>query len=79
MVALMHGDLSGSLNWNPFAVPLALLWLLSLGKLAILWFRGQRIRLSNAWLYAWLALLGVAWGIQTLRYLNGSFPVGPGP
>lgn len=61
VVALWHGDVAASLRYSPLAVPVALLFGATLGRLAWSLLRGGGPRIPACWLHAWLALLGVAW------------------
>ena len=74
MVALWHGDVATSLQWNPLAVPIAALTLVTVVYVISLAARRKRLRLSNGWLFTWLGLLAIAWGIQLTRYFSGTFP-----
>lgn len=69
LLALLRGEYRVSLDYNPFAVPLAVLFAGSLAGLAwVRCFRG-RWRLPVQMLWAWMGLLGVAWIVQILRWM----------
>ena len=62
--ALSAGDWGKSLRWNAMAVPLSLLFLLSLGRLAWAWIARRPVRLPIGFLYAWVGLLAIAWVLK---------------
>jgi hypothetical protein len=59
--ALLHGDLTTSFLWNPFAVPILVLLAANLFWLANLALRGRPLRLPNTVLSLWVVLLLFAW------------------
>lgn len=64
VLQLCRGNWRESLHLNPLAVPLGLLFLLSLSWVVGQSLRRQRPRLP-AWLgWAWAVVLGVAWVVQ---------------
>jgi hypothetical protein len=66
---LLRGDWRGSLHHNPMAVPLALLFGLSVGWLLVRGARCRRWRLPRAFLLAWAVLLALAWVIKLAQYI----------
>ncbi len=67
MLLLGQGDWSGSLRQNALAVPMTLLFMLSLGLLAREGIRGRRLRLPQGMFLAWIVVLSAAWVIQLSR------------
>jgi hypothetical protein len=63
---LGHGQ--ESLCWHPFAVPLFLLFLLSLGWVAVAFLRRQELLLPRGVSYLWVALLLGGW---LLKFIFG--------
>ena len=61
LLALGEGDLAGSLRHNPFAVPLAMVFVLSATWLVGAALRRGPVRLPRALAIAWLVLLPIAW------------------
>jgi hypothetical protein len=61
LLRLLKGDLAGSFAFNPFAVPIALLFAASLAGLAARLVRRRKLILPSAFLYLWLATLSLAW------------------
>jgi hypothetical protein len=59
--ALAHGDWRESLRCNPFAVPIVILFVLTLSVLAARVLRTGKWLISNRWFYVWAALLLIAW------------------
>lgn len=63
---LLHGDVDAALRWNLFAVPIAALFALSLGWLAVRLPRGRPLLLPSFFLYIWSAILLLAWVTKLL-------------
>ncbi len=61
LLCLMRGDILSSLAYNAFAVPIALLFLLSLIWLGVKALRKKPLMLPACLLHLWLLLLGSAW------------------
>lgn len=66
LTCLLHGDVGAALRWNLFAVPIAALFALSLGWLAVRSLRRRPLLLPTSFLYVWAVLLLVAWGTKLL-------------
>lgn len=63
---ILHGDVGAALRWNLFAVPIAALFALSLGWLAVRLLRGRPLLLPSFFLYIWSAILLLAWVTKLL-------------
>jgi hypothetical protein len=61
LVALLRGDVSASLHWNPFTVPIIVLLMLSLSALLVAAIRGRELVLPRWMGTAWWAILLMAW------------------
>jgi len=61
LVCLFKADVSASLRWNPLAVPIVLLFVLSLGWLFAGIARKRKAAIPSMFLPAWLIVLAVAW------------------
>lgn len=61
MRSLREGALSESLRYNPFAVPITLLFVATIAAVAVSAVRGRGLRISGQWAVAWAVLLLVAW------------------
>jgi hypothetical protein len=64
LIQLYHGNWRASLCWNPMAVPLTLLFVLSLLWLAGQLTRRQRLRLPDLLARAWVIVLALAWVLK---------------
>jgi hypothetical protein len=64
--ALAQGDWDESLRCNPFALPIAILFVLSAAIPVSQLFRGRKPQLSRPWLFAWAVLLAAAWVAKLL-------------
>ena len=71
--ALTDGDLIGSMHWNPFAIPICVLFAATACRLTVSWMADGKTSLSSRWLHGWLVLLAVAWVVQLSRFFAGSF------
>jgi hypothetical protein len=60
-MALLSGDVWESLLWNPFTIPIALLFAVSISSLTHCWFRSTPLVLPPGLSRAWIVLLTVAW------------------
>ncbi len=69
MQALRHGEILASLHHNALAVPLAMLWLATLGRVGWLAILGRPIRLGRAWAWAWGVCLLLAWVMKLLPWV----------
>ena len=72
--ALLGGDVITSLRWNPLAVPITVLFVLSLVELVrsrLVW---GRVRLGPRWVRCWMWLLATAWLVQLAIYFTVGFP-----
>jgi len=64
MLALCDGRLLESLRYNALAVPIAALFLSSLGLVAAQLLRGSKVRMPR-WLFlAWVGVLALAWALK---------------
>jgi hypothetical protein len=63
---LWQGNWRESLKWHPLAVPIILLFLLSLGWLGWQALTRQRLRLPEWFLWAWGICLGISWVVKLL-------------
>ena len=61
LLALGAGDWRGSLRHNALAVPIGVLFLLSVAWAAVAWARSGRARLPGALAWVWAGVLTVAW------------------
>ena len=68
MLHLAHGEWRASLIANPMAVPITVLFGLSVGWLLYRGLRQRRWSLPAGCLLAWLSVLGVAWAIKLLQH-----------
>jgi len=68
ILQLLHGEVRASLRLNAMAVPMTLLFVLSVGWVVTEGLRHRRWRLPQAFLVAWLALLAVAWVIKLVQH-----------
>jgi hypothetical protein len=66
LLCLIHGDLRSALLWNPFSILITALLLTSIGWLAVQLLRRQKLLLPTCFLYAWLAVLALAWAAKLL-------------
>jgi hypothetical protein len=64
--ALLEGRVVDSLAWNPMALPIVLLLLMSIGVLAHRLARRDRIVLPRRIAWAWLVTLALAWGAKLI-------------
>lgn len=71
---LFQGDVVGSLQWNPMAVPIVLLAAATVVRVAFLARSRSRISLSMVCVQCWLWTLTLAWLIQLSRYFTVGFP-----
>lgn len=69
---LVEGEWLQSLRYNPFAVPLTVLFLATLLAVFHSLLRDGRPRLSTVWLRAWWVCLALAWIVQTALAATGS-------
>ncbi|TWU38247.1 DUF2752 domain-containing protein [Novipirellula artificiosorum] len=69
MLALLQGDLALALHFNPFAIPITALAVISIIHLVVCRLRPPHpFRLPNLYLPLWLTLLGIAWVYQLAWY-----------
>jgi Protein of unknown function (DUF2752) len=61
LLALFHGDIRGSLLWNPFTVPIVLMLAISAGTLLVAASRKRELALQRWMAPAWWVVLSVAW------------------
>jgi len=61
VLALVHGDVGRSLLWNPCAVPVAVLYLVTGGVLVLRFVRRETLRLHPALASTWIGVLLLAW------------------
>lgn len=66
LLCLMRGDVSTAFLWNPFSIPITALFLASIGWLAVRLLMRREILLPLCFLYAWIAILALAWGAKLL-------------
>jgi hypothetical protein len=64
MVHLFQGQWRESLRCNPMALPITLLFVLSMVWLLVHGMKGRGWCLPHGFLVSWLALLAVAWVIK---------------
>lgn len=60
-LALVHGDFSRALLWNPLSVPIALLYLWSVAVLVRNIVGREQVMLDPRLARAWIVLLAMAW------------------
>lgn len=70
LLQLIDGNWAASLAWNPFAVPLLALFLVSIGRVAVQGICGRRLELGTTLGRCWLGVLLAAWAAK--------FLIGPG-
>jgi hypothetical protein len=68
LARLFRGDWKGSVQYNAMAVPITLLFGLTVGWLLIQGLRRRGWRVPRFFLPAWLGLLGLAWAIKLAQH-----------
>lgn len=66
IMRLWEGDWRESLRWHPLAVPITLLFILSVGWLGWQGVTRRRLHLPEWFLWAWGVCLGVSWVVKLL-------------
>ena len=61
LAALLHGNVIASLLWNPFTVPILILFGISLQMLFLAALRKKKLLLPNCMGAAWFCILLMAW------------------
>src|SRR6185369_16798492 len=67
VLALARGDWRGSLRWNAMAIPLILLFTVTIAQLLTAALRRSRLVLPPRYLHLWLGVLGVAWVLKLVQ------------